>query len=267
MKISAKKILFSLLALTLLAAIAIPIRIVVGTYYSIPYELRLIEHKDIERIKKLLSKKKFNLNAKDYCGFGVLDYAVITHDINIVELLIKNGANVNAKSNAGASPLNRAVKHREEAIVQLLIRSGADVNNTTGAISPIHSAITHEWSDETINLFLNNGANRQNLVFDLVFWNNSKGLKRLLTLRPDTDLASKNERGYTPLMFAIKEGSYEVIKLLISLEVPVNSLSSEGKTALDIAIGKGDQEVIDLLKNKGAKTATELKTEKQDKAK
>jgi len=74
-------------------------------------------------------------------------------------------------------------------------------------------------------------------------------LQAFLDQKPDL-IGARDREGNTPLFSALKEGSPETVKFLISRGADV---TSDGLTPLKIAAGRGDREVLNLLKQCRAK--------------
>ncbi|MES2525630.1 MAG: ankyrin repeat domain-containing protein [Bdellovibrionota bacterium] len=66
------------------------------------------------------------------------------------------------------------------------------------------------------------------------------------------NLDLKDDKGYSPLMWAAHNGHYEVVKLLLSLEADVQSRDNNGNSILMAAVFKGHLQVVQLLLEHGA---------------
>ena len=69
------------------------------------------------------------------------------------------------------------------------------------------------------------------------------------------DFPCKTKNGDTPLIFAVRHGLIDIVKLLIEKGADVNARNPEtarGKTALMIAREKGHAGIIDILETSGA---------------
>ena len=64
---------------------------------------------------------------------------------------------------------------------------------------------------------------------------------------------AKAKYGETALIWAARNNSYEVEKLLIEKGADVNAKTKGGATALAMAQDKGHSEIVALLKNHGAR--------------
>lgn len=70
-------------------------------------------------------------------------------------------------------------------------------------------------------------------------------VKQLLRYGATPDIA--NEYGVTPLMYAVQSGSYELVELLLNLNVDVNKKPFDGNTALHAALRSGNDSISELL--------------------
>ena len=80
--------------------------------------------------------------------------------------------------------------------------------------------------------------------------NDVKAVKRLLSGK--ADIKSRNEDGYTILMFAVNMGNPDVVKALVGAGADVKAVTSTGKTALAFAMEGNHAAVADLLTKAGA---------------
>ncbi len=71
-------------------------------------------------------------------------------------------------------------------------------------------------------------------------------------------MASKDEKGKTPLHYAAFRDRKEIVELLIAKGADLNAKDEDGRTPLDWAISRKHPELTDLLRKHGGKTKTEL---------
>ncbi len=82
---------------------------------------------DQRTVKRLLATKKFDVNAVDKRGLGLLMAAVRKGHSDVARQLIRAGANVDVKSRAGDTPLMVAARSGDPVIVHMLLEGGADI--------------------------------------------------------------------------------------------------------------------------------------------
>jgi ankyrin repeat protein len=185
----------------------------------------------------------------------------------IVALLLDKGANPNMQlfyrpagrsaggAARGATPLIAAASEDDADLVKLLLAHGADpklyqADNQT----PIMAALGGRGS------FGGGGAA------------NAKGLSEVLKVLHDAGTEVNimsiqhhllRTRGGTALHFAVRAGSPEAVKLLVSWGIDVNARDPDGLTALDYAMARGyvpflaqrqppQQDLAKLLRDSGA---------------
>jgi ankyrin repeat protein len=111
---------------------------------------------------------------------------------------------------------------------------------------------------EQATSLLNSGADinaKDQREWTPLLWAVSRGQTKVVKLLLDkgADVNAKGEHGWTPLMEAANRGHSEVTKLLVEKGADVNLKHEYGWTARSIAKGKGNKEIVELLKAHGAK--------------
>ena len=71
-------------------------------------------------------------------------------------------------------------------------------------------------------------------------------------LAQEPDINEADERGCTPLHYAIYGGYEEVVSLLLASGADVNQADKHGYTPLHLAAENGDEQVVQLLLKNGA---------------
>jgi hypothetical protein len=196
-----------------------------------------VKDKNVESIKTLLAKGS-NVNATDAEGKTPLIYAVRLGLKDITKLLLTGGARMELRDNSGASALWYAASAGHKEVVELLLANGANIHlMDNDGYTPLHEAAGGGHKD-VVRLLLSHGA--------------------------DVDVAAKNEKGWTPLHFAVlnfalRKGDREVIELLLASGANPNIRSKDGKSPLDMAEDLAvknlmpDEIIAMLKKNKGVR--------------
>ena len=66
------------------------------------------------------------------------------------------------------------------------------------------------------------------------------------------DINAKDEKEWTYLHFAAKNGALAVAKVLVEKGISVDSLNIKNQTPLDVAVENENMEMVDVLSNSGA---------------
>eukprot|EP01121_Diplochlamys_sp_Union-15-3_P013521 TRINITY_DN4202_c0_g1_i1.p1 TRINITY_DN4202_c0_g1~~TRINITY_DN4202_c0_g1_i1.p1 ORF type:complete len:369 (-),score=47.20 TRINITY_DN4202_c0_g1_i1:164-1270(-) len=166
------------------------------------------------------------LTKKDENGQTVLHVAAQLGNKLVVSMLLNNfKANKEELDIVGKTPLLCAILSGDLDTIQCLLEKGCKV---TGSV------LHHLTKIESTN-----GSN-----------NYQKVVKRIVALAPD--LEAKNQYGETALHLAARNGTLDLVSLLISQKANVNALDSSNETPLHIAARAGRKEIVSLLIENGA---------------
>jgi uncharacterized protein len=230
---------------------------------------------------RALVAQKAGVNAPQADGTTALIWAARANDVEMVDLLLAAGAKVRAVNRDGASALNQASENGSAVVIERLLKAGADPNTPllfTGE-TPVMEA-SRAGSVDAIRVLLAHGAN-VNAVEALrgttaLMWAAAEGhtdaIRVLVEQGADVNAQSKKERasaygtagpaaklpdglqsgGLTPLLFAVREGSFESVKVLIDAKAGVNQTSGDGSSPLLVAVLNGRYDIARYLIDKGA---------------
>ncbi len=259
-KILKNKIIISLLILIILTLFFFIFK------YSNDNIFDAINDDNYNKIKYYI-KNGGNLNIKNNDGFSLLIVAIQKNKKAIVKILLEEEIDIeDADTKIGLTPLMYALAKGDKEISSLLLAKKANINATDkyGKTVFYYTLIRHP---EMFDFLFSNGANinsRDGLGFSILSNAVSSGelilAKRLLAKNASIDAKSLN--GGTPLISAVIFGETKCVELLCKKNADVNIIRNDGKTALDFAIEEKNLEIINLLKQYGAKTAKELKSNK-----
>ncbi|KAK4634569.1 Putative ankyrin repeat protein [Fulvia fulva] len=164
--------------------------------------------------------------------------AACSGDLAGIEILLSQGAAINSSVLVGGlfeafkpakaghlSPLAGAASHGQRAAVELLLARGADLNPDSQrcASSPLHEAVR----------------------------NNDMELTRLLLDR-GADVNISNAYKTTPLMYATKYGSPELVTLVLQYRPNLHTLSFINAAAIHWSVWPGNTKITKLLLKAGA---------------
>jgi uncharacterized protein len=205
--------------------------------------------------------KGADVHARSADGTTALHWAAYNDDADLVQRLIKAGAEVSAKNSYGATPLWTASTVADPVIIKALLKAGANANEEnaegetplmvvarTGNIESAKLLLSHgakvnakeQWGGqsplmwaaaqkqpEMVKLLISHGAN-VNDRSDVRDW------QRRVTAegRPK----NMNHGGFTPLLYAAREGCIECAKYLIKAKADINLSDPEGATPLVLSL-------------------------------
>jgi len=201
-------------------------------------------HDDAATVKALLAA---GANAKAVNRYGITPLAQACENGNaeIVEMLVKAGADVNAPHAEGETPLMTAARTGNPAVIQILLDHGASIN------------AAEEWRGQTplmwaaaeghvpaVKLLIAKGAkiDAKSKEFDFT------------ALKPKAGSVAMNfpRGGFTPLLFAARQGHMDVVKTLIDAGANINLADPDSTTPLLISIINFHYDIAAYLIERGA---------------
>ncbi len=219
-------------------------------------------------------------------GSTALHWAVYHDRSDVVDALIRAGAKVNAANELGATPLWLAAVEGRAAMLDRLLRGGADAKTAlTNGETPLMSA-ARAGNLEAVKLLVARGADvnakesgrgqtalmwavderhaevtrvlveagadvgARTQVRKMLVNHGIDGLRRLTG--DLNDLYEEGQGGFTPLLFAARNGDLSSARLLIAAGANVNDTTPGGATPLVIAAFSGQSELAQQLLEAGA---------------
>jgi len=167
--------------------------------------------------------------------------------LETVRLLIKAGANINYVDVYEHSPLRVAMTNNNLDVANLLFEAGANVNqriresegsavegNTILMDSIAGYPVSKDISLTKIKMLLDHGAEAND--------------KNRLPYDADCEQTTCFWAGHTALTFAVKEGSYEVVDMLLKYGADPSLPRQDGRSALALAEQKNNAKMVQLLR-------------------
>jgi len=176
---------------------------------------------------RILLSAGANLNQPDREGNSAVVHAIHSAQMDCASTLITGGANVDVRDNGGLSAVMLAVQAGQYSILEALINAGADV-----------SVKNHESGQTALMMAADRGS------MDMV----ELLLKNAIT---SEDRDAQDRKGTTALLYAVRKGHTEIVRLLCSKKADVNLADKEGVTPLKAAAG--NTQMIKILSDHGAK--------------
>jgi uncharacterized protein len=243
---------------------------------------------DREAFHSLLSNRA-NVNVAQPDGTMALHWAVKRDDLAAAEALIKAGADVKAVNRYGVTPMNLAATNGNAAMIRILLDAGVDPNtaNPGGETALMTAARTGKV--DAAALLLDRGANvnakdtvhAQAALMWAVLENHSDMVKMLLARGADINAHTNITRpkgeyvparaggasgtgiirqralptpdgGMTPLLFAVRDGNAEMMRLLLEHGSDIGQPSGNHTSPLLIALLNGQVGIATELLDRGA---------------
>jgi ankyrin repeat protein len=237
---------------------------------------------DSEAVRAALARKA-DVNAPQVDGTTALHWAVDRDDVELAELLLTSGARANARTREGVTPLQLAAINGSARMLGRLIKSGADPKAPlTPAGDTALMLAARTGKTDAIRLLLEAGADINAKEkwggTTALMWAVAEGhdetARFLIAAGADVNarshyVAAANGRGFegrtpsasrteekveefasgwlTPLMFAARDGSLELTRILVGGGADVDAVAGDGKTALALAIFNGNYDVATFL--------------------
>ena len=178
-----------------------------------------------ETVRYLVNLPEVDVNHRDSDGCTAVLLAAWKNHPDVVEVLIDAGADMEVQDEHGHSPLHLACCSRALAVVKMLVRAGAGVRVT------------------------NNGGGS---CLELAATNADTETVRTLLCMPEVDVNQSNDRGYTPLHFAVSMQHSDVVQLLIDAGADIEAKDVQGTTPLHCACSAGELDIVQKLLKAGA---------------
>lgn len=252
---------------------------------------RLIEATKSKRtaaVGALLATVDVNETQAD--GATALHWAAYWDDLETARLLVGAGADVGRANDLGVTPLALACENASAAMVALLLDAGADANaavgtgetvlmgcartGSAGAVRALVAAgadvnVSESLEKQTalmwavaqrhpqiVRLLLEHGADvrARSRVRRLVI---SRRLQSELKYgelgrRYGTDAEETSIGGFTPLLFAARQGDVAVARLLLDAGADVNDTAPDGASPLVVTTHSGHGRLATFLLDRGA---------------
>jgi uncharacterized protein len=202
-----------------------------------------------------------DVRAKDVDGSTALHWAAHYADVELVDKLIRAGADVNVSNDYGSSPMMEAAVLGNAQILKLLLDAGADVESPnpegqtalmavarTGELEAAQVLLSHkanvnaveQWGGQTALMWAS--AQSQPEMVQLLVKHgadvNARSVVRDWQRRVTAEGRPKNMNhgGFTPLLYAAREGCIECARHLLKAKADINLTDPDGLTPLNLAI-------------------------------
>jgi ankyrin repeat protein len=202
-----------------------------------------VHHDDAELVRRLLEAGAQVAVADDY-GATPMSEAAVTANEAVLEALLDAGADVDSPNADGQTALMVVARGGSTAVAKLLVERGADVNAREArkgqtalmwAVAQSHPAM--------VDLLIASGA-------DVEARSTVNDWERMVTAEP----RQKNlmPGGFTPLLYAAREGCLDCAKALIAAGAAVDLTDPDGVTPLISALLNAHFDTAKYLLEAGA---------------
>jgi ankyrin repeat protein len=246
------------------------------------------ERQDVQALRTLL-KQGADVNGKQADGATALHWAAHWDKLDAVDLLLSARANVNATNDYGVTPLALACENGSAAMVEKLLAGGANANVavSTGetalmtaarsgsvdavkalgahgadinAKEPTHGQTALMWAvanqhPEVVRVLVEMGADvhaRSDVRPRVVHTGNRFGDRG-----NDKGVVTMDLGGFTPLLFAARDGDLEAAKILLGAGADANEQAANGSSVLLVAAHSGNGPLARYLLDVGAEPNAE----------
>jgi uncharacterized protein len=201
---------------------------------------------DVEMADALL-RAGARVNAANDLGATPLWVASMNGSAPMLDRLLKAGANPNAALRTGETPLMTAARSGKNDAVKLLVVHGADIN----AAEHLRDQTALMWAaaqqhPDVVKTLVEVGASVSA---------RSRARHQLVNTTGNADYSGVievDQGGYTPLLFAAKQGDVESAQILVAGGANINDVAPLGTSALVIAAHSGHRPFAEFLLDKGA---------------
>jgi len=206
-----------------------------------------IKNQDKAAIRALLAER-VDVNTPQADGATPLHWAAYRDDLETADLLIRAGAHVNAANNYGVTPLALACAHGGAAMVDKLLNARANPNaaQLTGETALMTAA--RAGSVDAVKALLAHGADanarepwRGQTALMWAVGQKHPEVARVL-IENGANVHARSTGGFTPLLFAARQGDVETARILLAAKGDVNEAVPESSDDAELVNDPGQVE-------------------------
>jgi len=239
-----------------------------------PVDARLAEavKKGDKATAAALLQQKVDVNASEIDGTTALHWAVRADDLALVDKLIALGANVKVANRYGVTPLYLASLNGSAPMIEKLLKAGANANEVgnegetalmtaarTGNVDAAKVLLSHGaavdskegWHGQTALMWAT-AQKHPDMVKELIAHGADVNARSNVVKWERQDTAEPRAKwlplgGFTPMMFAAREGCAGCVLVLAAAGADVNATDPDGYTPLIFSIMNGQYDAAGAL--------------------
>jgi uncharacterized protein len=238
-----------------------------ATLFAAGADVRLVEavkNSDKAAVQKLLPQH-VDLSATDTDGSTALHWAVRRDDVETAGLLIRGGADVKAVNRYGVTPLSLACVNGNAAMIESLLKAGADANGALPGGETALMTAARTGKVDAVKVLIAHGA-------DVNVKESKRGQTALMWAAADgntavveelvergADMKARTKGGFTPLLFAIREGRMDTVRAMLKAGANVNEPWQAGRASgvagispMVLAVANAHYELAAMMLDAGA---------------
>ena len=237
---------------------------------------------DTARLRELLGQQ-VDVNVSEADGTTALHWAVRRDDLDTADLLIDAGANPAAENRYGVAPISLACTNGSATMVARLLAAGADPNTASPQGETALMTAARTGAVETVTTLLTHGADvdardgwrGQTALMWAAAEGHLEALEVLIAAGAEVDARSMSggapmvrsffeagepaetetdarPTGLSALLFAIREGHTDAVRLLLSAGADVSGIAPDSTSPLAVALINAHYALAELLLDEGA---------------
>jgi len=218
---------------------------------SLPPVVAAVKRGDHAAVESLL-RDRAEVNRPQADGTTALHWAVQNNDLELVTMLLRAGADVTARNRYGLRPIALAAINGSAPAIDALLKAGADPNTTTEAGEPVLMTTARSGSVDGVKQLLAAGAhvnareawfgetalmwaaaeNHGDVVRALVAGGAEVNARSTVLDPPVLEFPRSGgpnspfpRGGWTPLMYAARQGAIDAGRALVDLHADVNAVA------------------------------------------
>jgi ankyrin repeat protein len=186
-------------------------------------------------------------------SLSILEQYIESGNSRDLDLLLTNNPDlILEETSHGISPLLLACYFHKPQIIRVLLQHNQGLNIHEAVAAGLNNYIEAmiKQLPTVVNEISTHGYSALALA---THFNKEEAVRILLTHKADPNIPTQNEESLYPLQIALLNKNNAISKLLIEAGADVNSIPSNGQTALHLAAQQGNIELIVLLLENGAR--------------